>query len=57
MTEGKHESYFRRQEYGLELANRMFHMTVEERVDFVDAFADVLKLYNPNLKLMLLEDE
>ena len=46
MTEG-------RKAYGLELANRMFHMTVDERVDFVDAFADVLKLYNPNLKLML----
>jgi len=50
MTEG-------RKAYGLEIANRMLHMTVEERVDFVDAFTDVLKLYNPKLKLMLLEDE
>ena len=46
-----------REVYRRELASRMMEMTVDERVAFVDAFSDVLKLFNPNLKLVLVEGE
>lgn len=36
----------------LEILKTMLDMTVDERVEYVDAFIAVLETFNPNLRLM-----
>lgn len=40
-----------------EMLQMMLAMSVDERVEFTDAFVEVIQLFNPNLKLMLIGEE